>query len=596
MVIRRDRAIKNNGTYIFADFSKGLYLLDTPRTLGEQLASLALVGGRNIWSEKGALVTQYGYSSAGSFPVEDVVNGYTKTIAGNNTIFITTITGKVYIYVANEGLKEYKTAIPQSTSDCITTRRGKDLVFSLDELNYLYGGYYAESEFVSIIDGLELLDFTSYYQASVSPELVKYFWANKEVCINGEFNFVVMSVNKNPDTGNYIIRLANRETEKPVLGSTVNLGEKTLLPIYFTWKPNNEGVDPPKPNVTIYPKKMECSNNRLWIVDITGRIYYSQIGVVDSFEEVTGAGYIENFFNDTSDTLAVEDYMSSTIIVKENGIYAITIGDTVEVKKISNVGQKYPSDHVVVHDKIYAYDTVSGSIVNAVQINMFGAMVAGKVMIPGEYLNNQDLEINNSKRFLTWNAENNTFIMYYGDLLNKGLVYTDVGTIFPRELDLAMTGFVGFNQGVIGISQDNRLIQDFKRGTIVPRLTPVANFEPIGLRDNRLICSTLLELTELNGVEYSLTTENAMPCYQLIKPSFDASMSHVVLPPFLYSTSSDVMDSYELVTKWAEKTSNVTRVAAPMSGRNGVSISLEFPANEQFCLSMLRLPDFSQGN
>ena len=37
---------------LFTDFSKGLYLLDTPRGYGDQLTSLALTGGRNVWSEK----------------------------------------------------------------------------------------------------------------------------------------------------------------------------------------------------------------------------------------------------------------------------------------------------------------------------------------------------------------------------------------------------------------------------------------------------------------------------------------------------------------------------------------------------------------
>ena len=54
-------------------------------------------------------------------------------------------------------------------------------------------------------------------------------------------------------------------------------------------------------------------------------------------------------------------------------------------------------------------------------------------------------------------------------------------------------------------------------------------------------------------------------------------------------------DSFELTSKWAAKKSNLTRVYAPMSGRDGISISLEFAANQAFCLAALRLPDFSQG-
>ena len=40
----KSRPVKGQCT--FADFSEGLYLLDTPRGLGEQLGSLAMTGGR----------------------------------------------------------------------------------------------------------------------------------------------------------------------------------------------------------------------------------------------------------------------------------------------------------------------------------------------------------------------------------------------------------------------------------------------------------------------------------------------------------------------------------------------------------------------
>ena len=56
---------KDNGNYVFGNFDIGLYYLDTPRFLGEQLSSLALVGGQNVWTEKGALVPQYGYKILG---------------------------------------------------------------------------------------------------------------------------------------------------------------------------------------------------------------------------------------------------------------------------------------------------------------------------------------------------------------------------------------------------------------------------------------------------------------------------------------------------------------------------------------------------
>ena len=48
MADKKSPVRKDDGSHIFADFSYGLYLLDTPRNMGEQLGSLALVGGRNV--------------------------------------------------------------------------------------------------------------------------------------------------------------------------------------------------------------------------------------------------------------------------------------------------------------------------------------------------------------------------------------------------------------------------------------------------------------------------------------------------------------------------------------------------------------------
>ena len=53
-LFKRDsfKQTKFKGQYVFPNFGYGLYNLDTPRDLTEQLTSLALTGGRNIWSEK----------------------------------------------------------------------------------------------------------------------------------------------------------------------------------------------------------------------------------------------------------------------------------------------------------------------------------------------------------------------------------------------------------------------------------------------------------------------------------------------------------------------------------------------------------------
>ena len=56
-----------------------------------------------------------------------------------------------------------------------------------------------------------------------------------------------------------------------------------------------------------------------------------------------------------------------------------------------------------------------------------------------------------------------------------------------------------------------------------------------------------------------------------------------------------IVDSFELVRQWASKKSTATRIYAPMSGREGVSLTIEFKPNQAFCLIALRLIDFSQG-
>ena len=159
-----------------------------------------------------------------------------------------------------------------------------------------------------------------------------------------------------------------------------------------------------------------------------------------------------------------------------------------------------------------------------------------------------------------------------------------------------MLGYIGFNQGVAGISKTGEIIQDFKKGTIIPNLTCIAVFEPIGLRDNRCICASMLEITELNGINYTVSTENVMPSVQKVQPSFYVSSQGNMLLPFLYSDGEYLADSFELTSRWAEQTSHVTRLYAPMSGRGGISLTLEFESDRAFCLNSIRIPDFAQGN
>ena len=128
-------------------------------------------------------------------------------------------------------------------------------------------------------------------------------------------------------------------------------------------------------------------------------------------------------------------------------------------------------------------------------------------------------------------------------------------------------------------------------------MSAYADFEAIGLRDNRFICSSIIEVTELNGVNYTVSTKNAGGSSQKVVPLINYGAAEVNLPPLIYSDKrfGIMNDSFELTSRWADKKSNITRLYAPMSGREGVQISIEFQKNTSFCLAALRLPDFSQG-
>lgn len=615
MARQKKGTVKIDGSWIFSDFSKGLYYLDTPRNISEQLYSLAMIGGRNCWSEKGALVPQYGYLKGASLDLMDHFTGYSKIVSGNQSFFITTTTGKVFLYTASEGLKEYATPIGSSINPIIT-RRGNDMICYSGGSCYLYGGFYSESQDVTIVPGVGLQDFSSYYSCRLDSKYLKYFWAGKDVSVNSADNLRVLSATQTKEDeqeGKFTLQLTSVNEHK-TYSETVTLGEKCQKELTLKYIPENEEPTtgttetPATPvEVEIQPILMEVSQNRLFIVNVDGTIYYSAIGVVDNFKQSAGAGFFNGFYNDTSKTLSIEDFLNGTLITKEGGFYYLTItvsqsatGSaiyTVNIEKISNCGQQYATDHVIVREKVYAFDSNTGAIVNALSVNVFGAMVSGKPVISSEYLNAQNSGINNSKRWLTYNSEAEVFILYYGENLNQGLVLTNVGTLFPRQLDKNIDAYIGFNQGVVFITSDGEICQDFKKGSIIPNISCVADFESIGLRDNRMICSSLLEITELNGISYTLSTNNSGSSYQKVTPSKGLAEHNILLPPMMYSDRSinTIIDSFSMESKWADKISNVTRVYAPMSGREGVGISIEFPANTAFCLTALRLPDFSQG-
>lgn len=609
----RTKAVKDKGTYVFADFSHGLYNLDTPRLLGEQLGSLALIGGRNVISEKGALVPQYGYDIIGELPEDDRIVTITKDSLSAASFFIITQKAEVYLYTAGQGLKKYKTSL-ESVSDPLVAHRGKDMILYNEGNGYLFGAYYEEGNNVVINEDVTLADYTSYYEFQVSIDDAIFYWNGKEVTVNGEDHLTVVSVASIGGSDTVTVRCISVGEHK-LYSSPVTIGEKTLLPIDFIFTPE-ESDDP---TIKIEPALLEVCVNRLFIVDVSGRIYYSQVGVINGFEEKFGAGYFEGFYNSTSKTLSIEDYLDGALICKEDGIYYLTItqgsivrtiqagasGEStlaigeneVNIKKIAQIGQEYATDHVIVRENVYAYDTYSGSIVNAVSVNVFGNLVAGGTIIDARTLNSQASGMNSTKRCLTFNGQENVFILYYGINLDYGIVLTLNQTLFPRQLDIPIMKYIGFNQGVVGVNEQGKIIQDFKEGTVIEGLTAEADFEPIGVRDNRFTCSSILEVTELNGVEYTVATKNAGSSFQYVKPVINVLNAETLLPPLIYSDKKYNLypDSFQLSTRWADKKSSLTRIYAPMSGRDGVQISLEFPANTTFCLAALRLPDFSQG-
>ena len=864
---------KNDGRYIFADFSTGLYLLDTPRGIGEQLASLALKGGRNVWTEYGALVPQYGYMTKAQLPEIERVVGITKDSKSSASVFILTMLGNVYYYSAYDGLRKYKTSFESIEEDALFTRMNNDLILYTGGAAHMFGAYYKESQYEEIVGNATASNYGSYAVISVPYEHADYFWRGKKVAIKGIGGFNITSItestiqvatsipfsnlantldwtlkapivvkdsdnvvinidetsgfsvssvvtkhegtsstvttktlayecykvnkvwdegsgmptsgyvylpkdytlganvlaasntfsqtnntaglqpvyvnflganlyekisavngsvatystlqgtnknhykltrytagdlynvttetvsdpeyythvisfnipladgtvltystedlatgeyewaiNNDKDTGEITVTISAGETivaqhifttggllkcvadnpdgEIPkglcdyidstgtvrntttegsinltvvpidketslnnLTQSSVSIGEQSLLPIDLIYHPEDTSIEP----TTIVPKLLGSANNRLLIYDVNGNVYYSAVGILDDFKEADGAGYFGNFYNDTSECLEIEDYLNGALISKQNGLYYVTISDTVasgvtgnsglSISKVSEIGQQYAGDHVIVGEKVYAFDSNSGSIVLACAQNMFGNVVAGKILVASEYIDSVNLGISEQRRKFVHNHEANCFILYYGEHLDKGLVLTSTGSLFPRELDIKIFNCVRFNQGTLSITREGLISQDFKKGTIILNKTPIADFEAIGLKDNRCICSSMLEVTELNGVEYNITTSNAGVSYQHINPSINYGIDKTELPPMVYSDQTKKLysDSFELTSKWADKKSNLTRVYAPMSGRDGISISLEFAANQAFCLAALRLPDFSQG-
>jgi hypothetical protein len=763
---------------LFTDFSTGLYLLDTPRGYGEQLSSLALIGGRNVWSEKGALVPQYGYDIKATIPNNEKILCISEDDAASSSIFIITKdiesnAGNVYLYTAKSGLKQYKTVIPSIEEPIITARNGNSLILRTAGVNYYFGSYYSESPENEIDTNLDISTYTTYYETTIPEESLPYYWEGKEVVIkttdknvpvkvvsitNTETTInqpvkvstlksyvdnnkeVVITVpfaldsldktvltpivtgmesdgdwfvgymqptnqlrvrihGKSGDTNKYgtitfdesfseagakyefkiflnyrnnttsvelykngafldtvsdkqslaifkdlfSVQYADKEINSNAIVTVdgkvvssiqepacklrmtvltgnahititekINLVEQTIHTLTFQYKP--EEVSETNPNINITPEVMGFCANRLCISDVSGRIYYSGVGVVDNFEQAMGAGFFEGFSDDNSKCLALEDYYNGVLITKQNGLYflafgvdstdSVSAGSTIgiSIKKIAQIGQEYAKDHVIVDKQILAYDSNSASLLVAAAVNVFGSLVAGKTLVDAEGLNATNFGIPDQKRTLVYNSEAKVLILYYGEQLKNGIVYVpSTKAIFPRELDLTALDFQGFNQGTLGVSEDGKIFQDYKKGTIIENLTGIANFEAIGLRDNRMICGSLLEISELNNIEYDLTVSNTQVSLQHIAPNTSMGTNGIStknLPPMIYSNkkNNSLYNSFSTQRKWADKMSNCTRVYAPMSGRYGVSLSFEFPKSEAFCLAAILIPDFSQGS
>ena len=187
--------------------------------------------------------------------------------------------------------------------------------------------------------------------------------------------------------------------------------------------------------------------------------------------------------------------------------------------------------------------------------------------------------------------------MYYGHNLSKALLITRDLSIFPRETSLVLKDALMFNQGFICISQDGVIIEDFKRGTSIPDVSSVAEFEPIALKGNKMLCGSAIEVTELNVVDFYAYISNAGGSEQKISRNTLGLNTEVNYPNLIYSDRNlnIINSSFAEETKWAYQKSSVIRFCAPLGGRDGLKIRLEFPENISFILSALNFPDLTRG-
>lgn len=629
---------KFNGQFLFQNFGYGLYNQEVPRTLEEQLSTLAMVGGRNVWAIRGALVNQYGYAQNYQLDEGEYVKIVPTVSSSSQSLPIISTAETVYRYTNYDGLKKYKTNLPTLTNP-ITTYSGTNLyIYNTDGTFYTYGSRYNgdndNSPFESIVtlvaDEFVRVD-DNVLKVEIDVEDLPYFWTDKKLALeqfDGDqtYNYYDLVVNRVylergiedlPDKYYVDVRLDGRTpehgTSDVIAGNKI--GEMTLQTAdsatEFVYIPEQGSSDP---RVTLVPKLMAVVLNRLWIVNNDNTIYYSAVGNMTNFEQANGAGFFKGFYNDTSDVLTIEEYYSGALITKQNGMYHVklttkdysfegvaygTESNYLTINKINNIPQKYPGDHVIIGDEVIAYDAVSGNLVQAAYINYFQNLQQGAILLHGSEIDSQGLGLHSAvNRVLGYNYQEEVLIVYYGDMLYQSLVITRGLSIYPREINKDLVDCTMFAQGLLCFTTDGLILEDFKRGTVIPEITSVVEFEPICLRGSKLLSGTIIEFTELNDVDFNISTSNAGYSSQDIIPSSQNRSDEQSTPLMLYSNSANpriISDTVANEAKWVYQKSDITRVAAPLSGRDGLTLRMEFPKNTAFTLCAINLPDLSRG-
>ena len=629
-------ATKFTGDFTYSDFTYGLYNLDTPRSMGEQLRSLAITGGRNVWTERGALVSQYGYDERGQFDEGDIPYLVSSDNSQSNNIFILCDNGKVYYYTTLDGLKKYATSL--DFTEPIIAHNGRNLYLYIDEDSYMFGGCYndspGDSDFEEIIHSRTArgeIGYDNIINVDITEEELQYFWLDKQVVYieDGDTEYKTVTVNAiRPleDDPTYSYTLSLMSTEAITLTDNISIGEKALhelchdpeavAPLFpeMYWEPEDgTGLTEDVQAHFLKPKMMAVALNRLWVVDETNTIFYSSVGALTDFRQSMGAGYFRGFYNDTSEILSLEEFYSGVLIVKQTGMYHVkltteqysygevatsTDENYIRIEKLNNIIQRYPGDHVIIGSEVIAFDAASGNLVQAAYVNYLGGLQEGSVLLHGSELDSQSLGLQSaSNRVLAYSFQEEVLLLYYGDKLDKALLITRGLSLFPRENSKLFLDIQMFAQGFINLTTDGYIIEDFKRGTIIPDVTPVAEFEPLCLRGNNMLCGAIIEVTELNGVRYKASTLNAGSSEQDIVPPISQITTETSLPNFIYSDldRNFLPASFAETSRWASQKANVTRFSAPLGGRNGMTLTLEFEPNVSFCLLALRYPDMSQG-